>query len=1010
MAAVAELSRARLVMMFLLAVALLVVGLAHAARVSQAAPAGSPAPLAGEPSPIAVGTNPKSVAIAPNGQFAIVSNVNSHTLSRIDVATGTVTATISTGSGSFPKGVAISGDSSSAAVALAGGGVGILNTATNVLTKYNPATPYAPGGVFSGAPKSVVYVGSELFVGNASVPYLTYFTPPENTGKRDLTGIGGSCDLASVPTQGSSFIVTSENTNVINYVYSWNYAIYAINVGSNPCGVAVAPSGAFAYVANMGSNNVSRIDLATRTVTATTAVGTSPTAVAFSPDGALAYVTNMASNTVSRIDTARNTVTATLSVGASPTDIAVVPDGSFAYVTNYSDNTVTRLNLTPAAPMITSLTPGNGTASAAFTAPAANGSEAVSNYQYSTDNGATWTARTPAATTSPLVIPGLANGTAYQVKLRAVNAAGAGAASNVAVVTPRTTPGAPTIVAVTGGVRSASAAFNPPASNGGAAIINYEYSISGGSWTPASPPATGSPVVITGLPDAFAYSLRLRAVNAAGPGVASAPYSSATFPTPAAPTALVATPGDGSASIAFTPGADHGFAITNYRYSTDNGATWKTRSPATATSPLLITGLTNGVAYTVKLRAVNNWGESLDSAAVMVTPAPTGMQFVPMTPARVADTRLAEGGAGPILPGEGGMRVLSVATVQAGGAPAVPVGATAIVVNVTVPNPTSDGHVRIMPGDAALTSASAVNFRAGESIANGLTAKIDAQRRVKVYTGAAADVVLDVVGYFVPATAPASGRFTPLVPVRVYDSVADPLGELPGTSDRQVSTATALSGGATAVPAGATAVAYNITVVRPAGAGHLRVMPGDETTSSSSTINWATGGDVIANGLTVRVDAQRKVRVFNSSGAPVHFLLDVVGYYSATGSQFYPSDPARVLDTRVAFGGAGPLGASGTRTASVASSLPSAGGSEQVPSGAVAIAYNLTVANTGGGGHLRVYPTGSALVPASALNWPASGYTRANGSIVAISPGRQVDIYNGSPSADVLIDTLGYYR
>ena len=59
------------------------------------------------------------------------------------------------------------------------------------------------------------------------------------------------------------------------------------------------------------------------------------------------------------------------------------------------------------------------------------------------------------------------------------------------------------------------------------------------------------------------------------------------------------------------------------------------------------------------------------------------------------------------------MRVLSVATVQAGGAPAVPVGATAIVVNVTVPNPTSDGHVRIMPGDAALTSASAVNFRAG---------------------------------------------------------------------------------------------------------------------------------------------------------------------------------------------------------------------------------------------------------------------------------------------------------
>ena len=92
--------------------------------------------------------------------------------------------------------------------------------------------------------------------------------------------------------------------------------------------------------------------------------------------------------------------------------------------------------------------------------------------------------------------------------------------------------------------------------------------------------------------------------------------------TPAAPTNLTATPGDGQATIAFTaPASDGGAAITNYEYSTDNGAPWTARSPAATTSPITITGLTNGTAYPVKLRAVNSVGAGAASAAVNVTPA-----------------------------------------------------------------------------------------------------------------------------------------------------------------------------------------------------------------------------------------------------------------------------------------------------------------------------------------------------------------------------------------------------
>jgi hypothetical protein len=90
---------------------------------------------------------------------------------------------------------------------------------------------------------------------------------------------------------------------------------------------------------------------------------------------------------------------------------------------------------TPAAPTITSITPSSGTLSVAFTAGATNGS-AISNYQYSTNNGLNWTTRSPVATTSPIAISGLSNGTAYNVRLRAVNAAGAGDSSTAVSATP----------------------------------------------------------------------------------------------------------------------------------------------------------------------------------------------------------------------------------------------------------------------------------------------------------------------------------------------------------------------------------------------------------------------------------------------------------------------------------------------------------------------------------------------------------------------------------------------
>jgi hypothetical protein len=86
-------------------------------------------------------------------------------------------------------------------------------------------------------------------------------------------------------------------------------------------------------------------------------------------------------------------------------------------------------NLTsvPQAPTIGTATGQNSQISLTFTAGATGGS-AITNYQWSTD-GTTYTALSPADTTSPVIIPGLTNGTSYTVSLKAVNANGVSTAS-----------------------------------------------------------------------------------------------------------------------------------------------------------------------------------------------------------------------------------------------------------------------------------------------------------------------------------------------------------------------------------------------------------------------------------------------------------------------------------------------------------------------------------------------------------------------------------------------------
>ncbi len=193
------------------------------------------------------------------------------------------------------------------------------------------------------------------------------------------------------------------------------------------------------------------------------------------------------------------------------------------------------------------------------------------------------------------------------------------------------TASAPAITGITAGNGQLSAAFTAPTSNGGSAITTYKYSTDGGAtFIVRSSGTTASPIVITtlssdgatSLTNGTTYNVQIKAVNLAGDGTATASTAATPITTPGAPTITSITAGNSQLSVAFTaPASNGGSPITNYKYSTNGGTSFTAVSPASTSSPIVITGLSNGTTYNVQIRAVNAAGDGTPTASTAATPA-----------------------------------------------------------------------------------------------------------------------------------------------------------------------------------------------------------------------------------------------------------------------------------------------------------------------------------------------------------------------------------------------------
>jgi hypothetical protein len=370
--------------------------------------------------------------------------------------------------------------------------------------------------------------------------------------------------------------------------------------------------------------------------------------------------------------------------------------------------------------------------------------------------------------------------------------------------------------------------------------------------------------------------------------------------------------------------------------------------------------------------------------------APSGLQFIPVTPCRVVDTRGALGPFGGPKLAAGTTREIDIPS----GACSIPTSAVAYSLNVTVVPDAALTYLTLWPSGQTQPNVSTLNSD-GRVKANAAITPAGSNGGVSVFVSDATQVILDIDGYFVPDGTTSALAFYPVTPCRMVDTrqAAGPLGGpfLAGGSSRSFPLQTSSCG----IPAGARAYSLNVTAVPHATLNYLTSWPTGQAQPNVSTLNSSTGA-VAANAAVVPAGTGEAVSIFVSDAADV--ILDVNGYFaapSANGLDLYTTTPCRVLDTR---------SSSGVFTGVLAVDIQ--GGVCPSSAAAQAFVLNATVVPAGPLNYLTLWPDLGDQPNVSTLN-ADDGAITSNMAIVPALDG-SIDAFS-SDSTHLILDISSYF-
>jgi hypothetical protein len=372
---------------------------------------------------------------------------------------------------------------------------------------------------------------------------------------------------------------------------------------------------------------------------------------------------------------------------------------------------------------------------------------------------------------------------------------------------------------------------------------------------------------------------------------------------------------------------------------------------------------------------------------------PVALQFIPVTPCRVADTRWPHGPfGGPSLAG-GSSREITIPNSACN----IPATASAYSLNVTAIPQGPLGLLTAWPSGYDRPEISIMNSWDGRIKANAAIVPAGTNGAISLYASDTTDVALDIDGYFVPAPDPSALAFYPLAPCRVADT-RKPNGPLGGPSlvGRQQRDLPVLSS-ACGIPSTGLAYSMNFTVL-PIDSAPLWVFnawPAGQGRPGTSTLNAPTG-TVVANAAIVPAGNNGDIDVWASSDTDL--LVDIDGYFAPAGTgglSLYSNVPCRVLDTR---------NTTGAFDGQIATNVVGSGCG--VPATAQAFVLNATIVPDAPVYLLTLWPDGAPRPTASTLN-AYDGIVTSNMAIVPTTNG-SIDDYTAGVT-NLLLDISSYF-
>ncbi len=248
----------------------------------------------------------------------------------------------------------------------------------------------------------------------------------------------------------------------------------------------------------------------------------------------------------------------------------------------------------------------------------------------------------------------------------------------------------------------------------------------------------------------------------------------------------------------------------------------------------------------------------------------SGLEFYPITPCRIVETRPAQPPAsfGPPFLAAGETRSFPFPQGNCN----IPASAQAYYVNFTVVPQGPLGYLTAWPSGQTQPYVSTLNSLDGRVLANGAIVPAGVNAGISVFVTNPTDLIIDVAGYFAPGNG--SGRlFNTVFPCR---SATLPM---PSGGDQSAAVA-----GTCGVPGTATGVAMNMTATMNQPVGYFSVWPAGQAWPGVSVMNAgdAIPGSAVGNGPIVSTGSSGQVSVRATQTATV--TLDVTGYFAAAAT------------------------------------------------------------------------------------------------------------------------------